>query len=84
MKKKIIIGLLLLATVFGVLFAANWCAAAKCKDCGAYVEFTTGASSQKEAERIAKSWIVHKETCKHKNGSKIVTRAAEGACPKID
>ena len=86
MKKKILVGLLVLATVVGIAFAAekNWCAAAKCKVCGAFVEFTEGAETQAEAEKKAKQWLTHKSNCTAKSGNHVVTRAAVGACPIIE
>lgn len=82
MKKKIFVGLLVLATVVGIAFAVekNWCATAKCFECKAVYHNTVGAETKTQVIREAKAMIDHEKGC-HKVASKIKATVAVGACP---
>ncbi len=84
MKKKILVGLLVLASIVGLAFAAekNWCATAKCFNCKAVYHNTVGATTKEQAIKEAKQMIDHKSGCNVKwNSNKVRATVAVGACP---
>ena len=82
MKKKILVVMLVLASIVGIVYAVeqNYCATAKCFECKAEYHDTIGAPTKKEAIAQAKSMIDHKKGCS-KTKSKIRGVAYLGMCP---
>lgn len=84
MKKKILVGLLVLASIVGIAYATekNWCATAKCFNCKAVYHNTVGATTKAQAIKEAKQMIDHESGCTRNWRSKDVrATAAVGACP---
>lgn len=85
MKKKILVGLLVLASIVGIAYAAekNWCATAKCLTCKAVYHNTVGATTKEQAIKEAKQMIDHESWCKTKSwkSSKVRATVAVNACP---